>query len=628
MALSQKIKDLIREEAAILWPEINIPPFDITEPPNPEFGDLSTPLPLTLSKMLGQKPMDIADKIKDKISKKTIEHVKEITVTSPGYINFNIDFAKLSKHLFHKVLTQKESFGTSKETKGRVIIEHTSVNPNKAAHVGHLRNACLGDSLSRIMASNGWTIEIQNYIDNTGAQVADILVAMETLPDRQGRKKFDYFCWDIYTKIQHFYETDENLKNRREEILHLLEEGNNEIANKALEITNKIVDCHLQTLSPFGIYYNLLVWESDIIKANLWPAVFEDLKAKKLITLAKSGEQEGAYVVEFGIEERQNKIMVKSNGNATYTAKDLAYQLWKFGLTPIDFAYYLRGIQNNGLPLLTTPSGTKLMDNSTPATRKFSPTTKVINVIDIRQSYPQEVIKSILERLGFKEAASNYVHLKYDVVRLSLAALKELGIKPEEDKESYAMSGREGIGVKIDDLFKKTGAKIKKTNPDLLPETLDSIVAGTIRYYILKNRPEKEVVFDFDEALRTDGNTGVYLQYAYARCHNILQKVPNWDYQASKLVAPTEISLESAKIIKLLEKYPEVLALAAEEFDPSLLTDYAFELANNFAKFYEKNPVLQANEETKNFRLQLVASVKQILNNTLSILGIIPLEKI
>jgi len=628
MTLTQKLKTAIREEAAVLWPEINIPPFDVIEPPNPEFGDLSTPLPLTLAKILGQKPLEIATKIKDKVSEKNIEHLKEITVTPPGYINFIIDFSKLSQHLFNKILTQQQTFGTDQETKGKVIIEHTSINPNKAAHIGHLRNACLGDSLHRMMEASGWTTEVQNYIDNTGAQVADILVAMETLPDRQGRKKFDHFCWDIYTKIQHFYETDKNLKNRREEILHLLEIGNNEIADEALEITNKIVDCHLASMAQFDINYNLLVWESDIIKIGLWPTVFAELKVKKLITLAKKGEQKGAWIVEFGTEERQNKIMVKSNGTATYTAKDLAYQLWKFGLTAVDFEYYLRNLQRGNLPLLTTPSGIKLISNPESKTRKFASPTKVINVIDIRQSYPQEIIKSTLDRLGFKEAANNYVHLKYDVVRLSLAALKELGIKPKEDKESYAMSGREGIGVKIDDLFKKTSAKIKKTNPKLSPETLNSIVASTIRYYILKNRPEKEVVFDFNEALRTDGNTGVYLQYAYARCHNILQKVPHWEPEANKLLVPKELSVESTKIIKLLEDYPSIVALAAEELDPSLITDYAFELANNFAKFYEKNPVLQADPEIKNFRLYLVASVKQVLNNVMNLIGITPLEKI
>lgn len=623
MTLTQKLKNAIREEAMLLWPEINIPPFDVVEPPSLDFGDLATPLPLTLAKIVGQAPMKIARNIADKLLAKNIEHIADINITAPGYINFKINIAKLSQHLFDKILTQKASFGQTKLEKGKIIIEHTSINPNKSAHIGHLRNACLGDSLRHILEATGWEVEVQNYIDNTGVQIADILVALEKLPDRRGRRKFDDYCWDLYTKVQKLYEVDEALRKRREEILELLETGDNPTSKKALKITNKIVTRHLETMAQFNIAYHLLVWESDIIKIGLWPAVFADLKDKHLIIKAKSGEHQGAWIVEFGTEERQNKVMVKSSGTATYTAKDLAYQLWKFGLTEVDFIYYQRDTA-----LITTPAGTKLITDPIPAERNFGKPQKIINVIDLRQSYPQAVIKSILVSLGFTEAAENYIHLKYNVVRLSLSAIKELGIKPEQDKESYAMSGREGIGIKVDDLVKKMAIKIKKANPNLDANTLNAIAAGTIRYYILRNRPEKEVTFDFAEALRTDGNTGVYLQYAYARCHNILQKVPHWQHQAHKIDPPINLSPESVQIIKLLENYPAVLELAAEESDPSLITDFAFELANSFAKFYEKNPVLQADEQIKNWRLHLVASVKQVLGNVMHILGITALEKI
>lgn len=630
MALSEKLQELVKKEAAILWPAIKIPPFDITEPPNIEFGDLSTALPLTLAKIINNNPLDIAKQFKKSLDKQKIEYIREITVTQPGYVNFHINFADLSQHLFKKILLQKENLGIDKKNKGNAIVEHTSINPNKAAHVGHLRNACLGDSVANILRTTGWEIEVQNYIDDTGVQLADVIVALNNFKDKQGKRSFDYFCWDIYTKIQKIYEIDEKLKVQQEETLKLIEAGDNKIATQAIEVANKIINAHLATMSRLGITYDLLVWEKDIIDTGLWPAVFEDLKNKKLITQPTKGEHKGAWVVEFGNNEREDKIMVKSNGIATYTAKDLAYQMWKFGLLNIDFKYYQRVLQKNKKLLLTTPAGVALQKRKKTAKRIPGKPNKVINIIDLRQSYPQKVIQDTLQKLGFDKQADNYIHLKYEVVKLSLAAIKELGIKPEQDKESYAMSGREGIGVKIDDLMNKIEIKIKKINPELSSDDITNLASTTIRYYILRNRPEREVVFDFEEALRTNGNTGIYLQYAYVRCNNILKKVSDWD-QNSRLrdISESNISLESKAVIKMLENYPTILRNCAEELDPSLLTDFAFKLANNFSSFYETNPVLKAqSEKDKIFRLHIVFSTKQILENVLKILGIKPLEQI
>lgn len=639
MALTEKLHATILEEAASLWPKVKIPAFDVVVPPSADFGDYSTALPLTLAKLVLEPPMDIAKKLHYRLQAKQSEFVKEVTITKPGYVNFIIDFDKLSEHLIQKILTQKHEYGRLREDKGKILIEHTAINPNKAAHIGHLRNACLGDSIANILRATGWEIEVQNYIDDTGAQVADVLIALENLPDKQGSEPFDYFCWNIYTKIQKMYEVDEKLTERKKEILKLLEEGNNPTAQKALEVANQIVDRHLQTMARLNIAYNLLVWERDIIDLGLWPTVFEQLKEKKLIQHPWRGINKGAWVIKFGKTEREHKILVRSDGVATYTAKDLAYQLWKFGLLPIDFEYFVRGKQWNNEQLLTTTGGTLGLENLEPVERHFAKPDKVINVIDVRQSYPQEVIKETLAKLGYKKEATNSIHLDYNVVKLSLGAVKELGIRPEVDKTEYAMSGREGIGVKIDDLMDKIEEKIAAINPALLSIDVQNLAATTLRYYMLRNRYAKEIIFDFDEALKTDGNTGVYLQYAYARSCNILNKVERWQPLTNKLIIPTGLSspsqrlsraggTETQQLIKALENYAGVLQVAATELDPSLLTDYAFELASQFAKFYEKNPVLQADPITKNFRLHLVASVKQVLGNLLTILGIIPLEKI
>jgi len=628
MTITEKLHLAIGEAASELWPKIELPDFDVVASPAPEFGDFSTALPLTLAKIVQESPLLIAQKLQTKLQAKTLDFIKDITISAPGYINFLIDFSPLSEHLIQKILTQKHEYGTSREDKGKVLVEHTAINPNKAAHIGHLRNACLGDSLGNILRATGWQVEIQNYIDDTGAQVADILVALENLPDKQGSEPFDYFCWSIYTKIQKMYEVDEKLVARKKEILKLTEEGNNDIAQKALEIANQVVDRHLQTMSRLHIAYNLLVWERDIIDLGLWPTVFEQLKQKKLIKQPWRGVNKGAWIVEFGGTEREHKILVKSDGVATYTAKDLAYQLWKFGLLPIDFEYFVRPRQWNNEALLTTAGGTLGIENLEPAERHFQKPDKVINVIDVRQSYPQEVIKETLIKLGYTDAAANSIHLDYNVVKLSLGAVKELGIRPEVDKTEYAMSGREGIGVKIDDLMDKIEEKIVTVNPNLLPTDIQNLAAATLRYYMLRNRPHTEIIFDFDEALRTDGNTGVYLQYAYARSCNILNKVEQWRPLSQKLSIPAELSLETKGLLKAIEEYPGALRAAEIGLNPSLLTDYAFALASQFAKFYEKNPVLSADPDTKNFRLHLVASVKQVLENLLKILGIIPLQKI
>jgi len=628
MTLVNQLELIVRKAATELWPDIKIPPFDITTPPAEEFGDLSTALPLTLAKLLTKPPIEIANQIKARFGQPPLTYIKEVTITQPGYINFILDYPALSQHLINKILTQKQTYGRVKEEKGKIIVEHTAVNPNKAAHIGHLRNACLGDSVANILRTSGWQVEVQNYIDDTGAQVADVVVALENLPDKQGSEPFDYFCWTVYAKIQKMYEIDEKLKDRRNEVLHLLEKGNNPTAKKATQIANKIVNRHLETLSRLNIAYDLLVWERDIIDVGLWPTVLADLQQKKLINQPNRGEHKGAWVVKFGETERENKILVKSNGIATYTAKDLAYQLWKFGLLPIDFVYYIRTVQWNNNPLLTTKGGTYGVKNLEIAQRHFSKPDRVINVIDLRQSYPQEVIKETLDKLGYTKEAENSIHLKYQVVKLSLGAVKELGIKPEADKEEYAMSGREGIGVKIDDLMDKVEEKIGQINQQLNSDDVQKLAAATIRYYMLRNRATKEIIFDFDEALKTDGNTGVYLQYAHARCCSILNKVTGWQPLAHHPDMSETSSPETQQLIKLAEDYPRVLELAATELDPSLLTDFAFTLASTFSKFYEKNPVLSADDDTKNFRLHLVATVKQVLANLLSNLGIIPLEKI
>ncbi|MFA5270349.1 MAG: arginine--tRNA ligase [Patescibacteria group bacterium] len=593
LTLAEQLTDQVKQAATRTWPELKLPPFDIVEPPSLEFGDLSTALPLTLAKLLSEKPITIAKKLKDAIDITEVEHIQELTVTEPGYLNFRIDYATLGSHLINKIIGQGAEYGIVRDDRGFASIEHTSVNPNKAAHVGHLRNACLGDTLARILNSAGFRVEVQNYIDDLGLQVADSVVAWETLGKAPKNTPIDKWLWRIYAEINTKYESQPELVERRQQVLAEMEQGENELAKMIVE---GIVNAQLSTFAKFDIKYDLLVYEHDIVNNRLWDQLFEELKDKRLIVNPKTGPNAGAWVVEFGETDREDKILVKSNGLLTYTAKDLAYALWKFGKLPEMPGYE----------------------------KRLQPINLHVNVIDNRQTYPQAVIKHVMAKLGFEAEANHYQHLSYGVVKLSDSAMKLLG--HGSTAGSTQMSGRAGIGVMVDDLFELALTKQVKEHKTA-PEVANAIVAGSIRYYMLRNRPEKDIIFDFDEALKTDGNTGVYLQYAYARCCNILNKVPDWRPQTDRLTI-TELTSEATAVIKLLESYPRHIRMAADELDPSLLTDFAFELANRFASFYEKNPVLKASDELKNFRLHLIVSVKQILENVLHLLGIKPLTNI
>jgi len=597
MKITENIEQTVTKAVRKLWPDVELK-VDIVTSPNKEFGDYSCAVALQLAKLTQEKPAEIAEKIKDALGK--IEFIKETTVTSPGYVNFILDYPALAQ----AVLTAPNLLA-GKPLK--ISMEHTSVNPNKAAHIGHLRNACLGDALARILRGVGHTVEVQNYIDDLGVQVADSVVAFETFGDAPEGYEIDKWLWKIYADINKKYEADPELLKRRGEVLWEMEKGESETAKQIVE---KIVAAQLKTFQRFGIDYDLLVYEHDIVQNHLWDKLFEELKKQKLVAKPDSGPNAGAWAVKFGKTEREDKILVKADGLPTYTAKDLAYALWKFGKTD-----EMKGYE-----------------------KRLSPIDRHLTVIDERQSYPQAVIKYVMEKLGYKEEAKNYLHVGYGVVKLSDKAMKRLGTRIEDMGGASSMSGRAGIGVMVDDLLDTTMAQQIKEHSSP-KDVAEKIASGSIRYYMLKTRPEREIVFDFDEALRTDGNTGVYLQYAYARANNILEKAGK-AIPASSSVIPGSSSVIPAKagihfssyeqeLIKALSETAAAVHLATARMDPSVLCDHAYQLAGIFARFYESSPVLQASgEEIKAFRLALVSSFRTTLGTVLELLGIPQLERL
>jgi arginyl-tRNA synthetase len=585
----------------------------------PEFGDWSTPAPLGLARVLRRPPAAIAAELCSHLEAAEVPRVRSWTVTPPGYVNARLEDGTWAAAVLDAA-TQLDETGAldlpPQTTDGKTLVEHTATNPNKAAHIGHLRNACIGDTVARVLRRLGRTVEVNNYIDDTGVQVADVVVGIRELgiEPRPG-EPFDQYCSRVYVEVSARYETDPVLVERRREILHEVELGDNETAVFVKEIAQRIVTAHLATMHRFDIAYDLLTWESDIIALGFWRQAFELLRESGAIVLAESGKLAGCWVMPpddaDDDAEDETKVLVKSDGIATYTAKDIAYQLWKFGLLGRDFHYR----PWDGDPALMTTSSV-LDPNAPPA--HFGNARRVINVIDARQAYPQRIVQRALRRLHHEREADNSIHLSYEVVALTPEAARELGVEIEEGRESVALSGRRGIEVRADDLLDRAIARLSANARDAASAQV--VAAGAVRYYLLKFSLNQIIAFDFDEALRVTGDTGVYLQYAHARAAGVLRRVDPSD-------APPEVagSLHPAEreLLHSIEAYPRVLTETALALSPSLLTTYAFALASAFSDFYEHTPAIVREEDpaVRRFRRALVAATRTTLADALHTLG-------
>ncbi|AKM84832.1 MAG: arginyl-tRNA synthetase, arginyl-tRNA synthetase [candidate division Kazan bacterium GW2011_GWA1_50_15] len=635
--LERSLRQALRDAIATLFQlNLELETISINASDRAEFGDLSCPL-LSLAKQLHTKPIEIAEKVQAALP--PIPYVAKTTVTAPGYVNFFLDFPALWREVTDRVNTTGGGFWNKTE---KVLIEHTSVNPNKAAHTGHLRNAVLGDSLARIYRFAGAPVEVQNYIDDLGVQVADVVTALtlpsadyEDRPQREHYEKPDYFYWDLYTwfnahtvKVQQEDgsmkdELDPKLETKRKQTMHAIEAGDPDVTAVVDQVATEVVDAHLATMARLGIAYDLLVWESDIIKLKLWEHVFNLLKAKKAVHYRTAGVNQGTWVVEYGDpnQEKEDKILVRSDGSLVYTAKDIAYQMWKFGLVDIDFHYRLWPTQSG---LWSTTSDANKATGGHP--HQFGRAARVINVIDKRQAYPQEIVYKSLANLGFSEQSANSLHLAYDVVSLSPATAERMGIDTGSGAKSYPMSGRKGIGVKIDDFIDQTIAAVKERTPEVTTEIAEGLAIATIRYYMLSLGADKELTFDIDQALKATGNTGVYIMYSYARAANILAKVS--DDIGPTTTMPDELSAIERTLILKLASLDQAIRKSIVQDDPNHLIQYVFELATGFSTFYESTPILKGDPHLRPFRLQLVALYQQTLANAMNCLGIPPLDKI
>ncbi|MBP2000438.1 arginyl-tRNA synthetase [Paenibacillus shirakamiensis] len=588
--------------------EIKVPAIQLEQPAHIEHGDYSSSIALQLAKSLRTSPMIIAGWIKEHMDRQQHASIlSKVEVVAPGFINCFVDWNQ-----WVHIEWESPPLSTAK-----VVVEHTSINPNKSAHIGHLRNACIGDTLVRMLRKTGHTVEVHNYIDDLGNQLADTLVGMLHVPLQAEYDRFGDYCWDLYGKVNRLYEAEPEFTSHRVNVLHALEEGHSNLAWMGELVAERMAHEHIEEMRQFGITYDLLVWESHIVRGGFWSSAFELLQKTPLFQHMQTGKLAGCWVLRQDVLEDQtdedeytkDKVLVRSNGILTYTAKDIAYHLWKFGLLHKDFAY--RPFEN---ALWTT--------HASGIAQAFGQADRVINVIDYRQHYPQTMVRQALELLGYTEQADQLQHVSYGVVSLSPASAVALGIDISEGKSSYAMSGRQGIGVKITDLITLMEKVIEKNRSDRTGLSSRDIATASIRYYVLRFNLQTEIIFDFNQATEISGNTGVYLLYAYARASSVLRKAEEQGFISA---TPQQMpSLEKAEyaLLRHISTWQDTLLKACEELTPHTLCSYANELSALFSNFYALCPILKSEREQLHLRLWLTEKFKDTLGEALEILGL------
>ena len=632
-AIASRIQSLYGIETAV----------QIEQPKQSSFGELALPAAFQLARQLKKAPKAIAAEID--AAGGPIEGVASMEIAGNGYLNVRLDRGAYGLG----VLTNAGA--VSRETATKTIIEHTNINPNKAAHIGHLRNAILGDTFVRMLRATGERVEVQNYIDNTGVQVADVVVGFQHLEKKSVEDvrgliestRFDYVCWDVYARTSQYYDEHKDALEWRHATLHSIEAGRGVEAELAHLVADAIVDTHIATMWRLGIAYDVLPRESEILHLQFWAKAFEQLKERKAIYLETEGKNKGCWVMpgsafrEGSVEgDDDSKVIVRSNGTVTYVGKDIAYQLWKFGLLGKDFYYRKWHRYPNGHEVWAS---TDVPQTGTP---EFGKGTRVYNVIDTRQSYLQDVVVAGLRALDYNTQADNSIHFNYEMVALSPRTCVEMGIElSEEDKRLpyVQVAGRKGIGVKADDLLDKLIEKaldeVTSRHQEEPEETrrkaATQIAIGALRYFMLKFTRNSVIAFDFGEALSFEGETGPYVQYSAVRARNILRKLaergetlPDFGAALTRQVMERQLIQEDCwQLLLAASKAGSAIERAVASGEPAHVARYAFQLAQSFSNFYHEYPVLSESDvEKKTFLLWMTDYFRGQLEKTLGVLGI------
>ena len=618
------------------------------EPAKPGFGDVSSNISFLLARILKQSPQEIARMLSERYNARTHHHLVTASVAHPsGYLNFHADWARLSGLVLSE--SYREEFGCLEIGEGSsVTVEHTSVNPNKALHIGHIRNIVLGDTISRILKKAGHRVHVLNYVDDSGLQVADVIVGFRHLGfslEPPAGKKFDHYCGgDVYVKTTQRYSEEPALEEVRQNTLRDLEDGASDTARFADEITGRVLRDQLSTCWNLGVYYDCLNFESHIIRSGLWGRVFEKLKEMSLIEFEDSGTNAGCWVIrgDSSSSRENDKVIVRSNGTATYVAKDIPYAAWKLGLLEDPFSYeeYEGGPQQQQQPPPpavpeTIPASAAAgshprtlwrtrLDGDGAGQSRFA-AGRVITVIDSRQAGLQRIISTLMGR--FKSAPDAYVHLGYESVTLSPETARLLGL--DTDGRQAQMSGRKGLYISADAVYEKIRERVvyetKRRNPDMDGAQVGSIAhaisVGTIRYEMLKQDLDRIIAFDLTKSLSMEGDTASYIQYAGARAARILERAgrdASLEVDFGLLQKRSELDL-----IQTIGMFDLYVGDAARNLAPKVIARYCHDLAVRFNSFYEKLKVLDLGDRPlEDARLCMVHSFRLTLEKALDLLGI------
>ena len=654
--------------------EADQPVIVIEVPPRRALGDLAIPVAFELARRLRKAPRVIAQELATALG--VPRGFARIEAAPNGYLNVYLDRAEFALVRLNR---HDASTPAPDEKVEKVIVEHTAINPNKAAHIGHLRNSALGDTLVRLLRFQGRQVEVQNYIDDTGVQVADVVVGFTSIEGKDlgavrsiaqdSGVRFDYYCWDLYARVTEWYDEDKTRLQVRAHVLHAIEEGGNEFAAMGALIADRIVRCHLKTMARMAVDYDLLTWEGDILRLHFWTTAFEQLKARNAVFLQSEGRLKGCWVMPIedgertsgasddaraersepgGVQgsppieedaEQREKVIVRSNGTVTYVGKDIANQFWKFGLLGRDF-YYRIFEERNGHPIWATTTE----PTTTSGVPPFGRASAVYNVIDSRQAYLQLLLKQALATMGFVKEAEHSTHFSYEMVALSHATARALGYADAESegKPFVEVSGRKGLGVKADDLLDRliatAAGEVRSRNPELSDDdvlrTAETIAVAAVRYFLIKFSRGKVIAFDIEEALSFEGETGPYLQYAVVRANNILAKLAERDGVSEAVLVDKLPQVQSDTLNQgdeadelwglILEaaRLDEVAETAVRSLELSVVAKFAFGLAQAFNAFYHRQQILkEEREHARLWRAAGVLYVRRQLTRALDLMG-------
>ena len=615
----------------------------IEQPPKVEMGEYALPLSFELAKKLRKAPRKIAEEIVANIG--PIEGFAGFEIAGAGYIN-----AKLDRALAVRKLIAGDGPPLAHTEKEKILVEHSSINPNKAAHIGHLRNAILGDTFVRLLRANRYPVDVQNYIDNTGVQVADVVVGFREIEKKSKAdvekltkaNHFDFLCWDVYARASQWYEQDKSHLKKRAETLHAIEQGNNEVAELADIIATAVLRRHLETMERLDIEYDFLPRESEILHLHFWDLAFKQMVEKGVLTKEERGKNAGCWVMrrpsaagknEAELNDEDQKVIVRSNGTVGYVGKDIAYHLWKFGKLGRDFGYRKFFRYPNRKEVWISA------DTSEGDHPHFGDSAAIYNVIDTRQSEAQSTVVDALTLLGYTDAAQHYTHFSYEMVALTPRCAQELGYPLSEDEMAKAfieVSGRRGFGVKADDLIDrliKTAKKeVDSRHPELQElERIDvatKIAVGALRYFMLKFTKTSVIAFDFKEALSFEGETGPYAQYAVVRATNIFRKAnttpeATLTFDGFGKFLEGETGTEIWQLWLIASQTSLIIEQCIATTEPAYLAKHAFQLAQQFNNFYHRHHILnEPDEQRKKFLLATAAVVRRELIRVLGVMGI------